>query len=619
MITPVIRGRGNRNRAMSGRLVRTRPVGRKRIPPVPWIGEISRYLYPTAITDYESVQDAAWSTANLKDTFNGATASPQFGGTEYSCYYHVVTVSDESTDDVEVIMQPIRYSLDMAAATNDDFDYWREGTTSPVAPQWFDVNGNQPLSSEGYLPVSGNSHVSDGKPTHMYLKDILDFGGWLHCWRLYGGWNPTISLTPLPICRNWEVTPRYIRVRQNGTPVGGLFDFEDYWDLARQAQYFPWVTGGLLSKLLTTYTLYYPSSQLAGSVPDLTQAYELDITAGDTLEIDVWYQLRSRPLYNRGVVVQTSQSRNIVACLSRHVTSSSERKKTSDRERFNGALITTLHKACVLGGFKIANGWDPSAHTVTLQNTGGTWNWGDGTAGAKKAEAGSGWNAPVITSQGITWTGVLAGTGSGGITFNATYTPLGGGFERLDFEALTVTNGGTISFAFAGGGATFNYTSTTTSAATFIADLETAMNSFISAQGSDGYWSTATATAFGTTLTVDYSDAIGDLVPTSGSGGPLGGRSISMFLVWTGEIATLQVDVVGSPAKSWRFRPQDSSDYITQVTDRAEGSLKSSPCGVYNHLGTTTFLPWFGTRDSADSDPTDTDRPTSITVVKVNQ
>jgi len=31
----------------------------------------------------------------------------------------------------------------------------------------------------------------------------------------------------------------------------------------------------------------------------------------------------------------------------------------------------------------------------------------------------------------------------------------------LDFEALTVTNGGAVSFAFVGGGATFNYTSTT--------------------------------------------------------------------------------------------------------------------------------------------------------------
>lgn len=601
-------------------------------PPSPWPGQINRFLYPTAITDYESLQDAAWSTANLKDTFNGASASPQFGGTEYSCYYHVVTVTDESTDDVEVIMQPIRYTLDMAAATDDDFDYWTEGTPSS-SPALLDVNNWQPLSSEGFLPVSGNSHISDGDPAAIYFRDILDFGGWLHAWRLYGGWNPTVNTTILPLCMNWEVSPRYLRMRQNGTAIGTLFDMEDWWVTVRPQLYIGGVTGGLMGKNATSgptmpqtnFTIYYSSSPLAAAFPDLVQGADLTLVAGDTLEVDIWYQIRSRPLVYKGVTQQPSQSRNIVASISRHVVTTEERKKTNDRKRYQSDVITIRAKSMTLANMMVSDGFNPSTHTYTFEATGGTWNFGDGTAGAKKAQAGGGWNAPVITSQKLTWDGTLAGTGSGGITFNATYTPLGGGFERLDFEALTVTNGGTISFAFVGGGATFNYTSTTTSASTYISDLETAMNSFITAQGSDGFWSTATATAFGTTLTVDYSDAIGDLVPESGSGGPLGGSGIFVELNWIEEICLLTVNVYGSsspigvPVKTWRFRPQNSSDYITQVTDRAEGTLISNPCGVFNFLGATTFEPWYGTRDSASSLPTDTDRPTSITVVKVNQ
>jgi len=604
------------------------------VPPVPWPGRIWRFLYPTAITDYESLQDAVWSTANLKETFNGATASPQFGGTEYACYYHVETVSDESTDDVEVIMQPIRYTLDQAAATDDDFDYWREGDPNDTADiEWLDVNNNQPLSSEGFLPISGDSHISDGKPAAMYLKDVLDFGGWLHAWRLYGGWNPTTNATPLPCCQNWEVSARYVRIRQNGTAIGTLFDMDTYWEIVRAQQYIPQVTGGLMGRYNrstavmspTSYTLLYATSALAAAFPSLVQSAELTLVAGDVIEADIWYQFRSRPLIYQGIPQQPSQSRNIVGTISRHVVTTEERRRTFSQQAVFGGAFTSLHKCMILDNMKVSDGFDPSSDTYTFETTGGTWNFGDGTAGAHKAEAGSGWNAPVITSQRLTWSGTLAGSGSGGITFNATYTPLGGGFDRLDFEALTVTNGGAVSFAFVGGGATFNYTSTTTSAATFISDLETAMNNFITAQGADGFWSTAVATAFGTILTIDYSDAIGDLVPESGSGGPLGGSGIAVRLDWIDEICVLQVDVYetptafGVPVTSWLFRPQNSGDYVTQVTDRAEGTLVSDPCGVFNHLGTTTFEPWYGTHDSAASIPTDSDRPTSITVVKTTQ
>lgn len=628
MATHVLRGRGSRNRANARGLLRGRPGNIKRVPPVPWLGEISRYLYPTAITDYESVADANWSTGNFKEIFNGWNATPQFIGTEYSCYYHTVTVSDESTDDVEVVMQPLRYAFDSAAAEDDDFDYWSEPASFPTDTIFHDVNAWQPLSCDGLLPVSGDSHVSDGKPFLAWIREVFDGGCWLHIWRLHGGWNPTTNNTPLPICTNWEVSPRYLRIRKNGTAVGGLFDFEPWLAYFRRQRFVPSVTDALAGQIISSFYLYFATHPSVGASPFslLNPGTELTFTAGDEIEFDVWYQLRSRPYYNGGVLLQPSQSRNLVAAVTRHVMTTEERRAsqavlTTKNHGVGGIVNNRLHKAATFSGLKIADGFNPAAHTYTFAATGGTWNFGDGSPGAHKAEAGDGWSAPDINSQRLGWVRAAGSGGGGGdpVVFDATYTPLGGGFNRLDFDVTSVAVGSVIEFQFAGGGALFSYTSTTISPSTFVSDLETAMNSFIASQGADGYWSTATATAFSSVLTVDYSSAIGDLVPDSPSAGPLDDFAVSVILDWIHEIAMLTVQINSTPAKYWRFRPADSGDYVQDVTDRREGSLTASPCGVFNHLGTTTFLPWFGTRDPGEADPTDSDRPTSIEVVKVNQ
>jgi len=593
-------------------------------PPVPWPGVINRFVYPTAIADYEELSDEEWEVGDFFETFNGAAATPQFGGGEFECYYYVASVANQATDTLEVIMQPLRYAVE-TVATDDEFDYWTKGTAEdPVAPQWLDVNNHQPLTSNGYLPVSGNSHISDGEPATLRLIDVLDFGGWLHVWRLYGGWNPTINFTPLPLSQNWEVSARYIQLRQNGSPVGSLFDMEPYWVIQRMLT---WGSANALMGRNSTvgptlpprgYSLAYPSSPLAVSYPSLLQDYTLDITAGDVLECDIWYQIRSRP----SSAQQTAGERKVVASIARHITSTDERRKTLDTARYAGVPATSQTKEMRLTDMKVSDGFNPATHTYTFEAVGGSWNFGDGSAGPHKAESGSGWNAPVITSQRLVWEGSLDGTGSGGLDFVASYDNPFAGVERLELLILTVAVGSTITLQFTGGGATFSYESTTTTPSTFVTSMNAALATFIADQGADGYWETAFPFTAGDTLIVDYADTIGQLVPSAGTGGPLGGAPISVFLDWIDEICVLQIEIaatISNPAKRWRFRPQNSSDYVTQITDRVDGSLTSSPCGVFAHLGTTTFFPWFGTRDASDTDPADTDRPTSIVVVKANQ
>jgi hypothetical protein len=74
------------------------------------------------------------------------------------------------------------------------------------------------------------------------------------------------------------------------------------------------------------------------------------------------------------------------------------------------------------------------------------------------------------------------------------------------------------SFTFDGGGATFDYTSTTDDPATFITALEAAMESFKTSQGTDGFWDSAVITETGGDLHVTYAYGIRHLQVTVDDG-----------------------------------------------------------------------------------------------------
>lgn len=86
---------------------------------------------------------------------------------------------------------------------------------------------------------------------------------------------------------------------------------------------------------------------------------------------------------------------------------------------------------------------------------------------------------------------------------NLTFVP--GGFEEFLMDVLSVSIGSQWSFEFDGGGAVYTYTSTTTDIAAFISALAADMNAFKTAQGGDGFWSTASISDIaGVQLRVEY-------------------------------------------------------------------------------------------------------------------
>lgn len=575
-----VRTKGPRRRGSLHTLVRSVPRIGQRIPPVPWIGTISRYLYPTEVSDYESLATGSWTVGNFKPQWTWPANT--FSGNPWECYYHLMAVPEESTSEVEVILPPIRYAVEEATVSGGDFDHWynnpigqpnaeqyESGTARGLPGAPTPKRGLSPLCSNTLLPVSGDSHVSDGKPTSLEFHAATS-GLFHHAYYSVGGWNPTTLITPFPQAQNHEVTPAYIRIRINGTAVGSLIDFRTWAD---------WYSGyaddvqrtiGALFRI-TRFPIIFPTMP-ASSLGEPRESWELDFVAGDELEVDVWWRIRARPRYDtNGRYRGGFGAKTVLAVIARHDTVTGARIYDGPSSPVSGHMGGGLPQA-VLTGLKISDGFDPDADTYTFEAVGGTGNFGDGSAGAHKAEAGDGWAAPVITSRQLTW-GYNSSGGSPpvGPPGNADWLGDAGGSG-----AWTLIN----NFCSVG----------------FIPE-------------EPPFPSTA--------LQTNNRDCVADVPATPWPDA----TQIGITLDWQLEICVLKIQITrtGLGTVVWYFRPQNSSDYITEVTDRSQGDLTCGPCGVFNHLGTTTFIPWYGTQEDPYTPPSDSDRPTSIIVTKVAQ
>lgn len=104
-----------------------------------------------------------------------------------------------------------------------------------------------------------------------------------------------------------------------------------------------------------------------------------------------------------------------------------------------------------------------------------------------------------------------------------------------------------------------------------------------------------------------------------------------LLLDWALEIPVLKIVLGGGrttdSVSTFYYVPEDSGDYIQRwnITDPAGNPYyfySQSPGGVWNHKGTTTFVPYWGrAEDVVDvfTDQTVTARPTSIIVTRAQQ
>lgn len=713
-------------------------------PPVPYLGTLRRYVYPTQIADYEALSSAAWSTGSFSEyvTFPGSV--PTYGGKVTEWYYYVLDVPNEATSDVSVILQPIRYAIEEASAAGGNFDYWRDGSLN-----WGDGGGGfvdekvstrSPLTSPTLLPVSGNSHVENTSPSSVTLygmpTNIFPF----ELWDTQTSFAPLFAGSPRPRPKNQSIRPAYIRFRKNGVGYESLINRGDYNEVVDAtygvANYLYYTQGGYDDSTIFG-TVYFANSGTSVAVP-----WNLNWTAGDTLEIDVWYELKARPRAGSG----TGQ-KYVVAAIPRHVVATSARititlRGPSGTTGVSGAsYVEEGGHSFFMRDVAVNLGFDPALHTYSFDHGTHGWHAGDGIAGQKKAEiivasAGSGLVSYVSQGSYATGTGAITptlptgwavgnlfllfcetanqtvaspagwtqvanspkGTGGGG---GAGSTGIAVFYHRAIASSVapTVADPGDhcsaiiLSFTnVVAAGNPWNITggnveSVATAAGNISAVTTTLVNTLVVAAftkaaiiGPTGAWDfvNANLTTFteqfrattgdgngggmmiwsgtmltaastgATAVTVAGADAmammhialtVGGTIRSGWTtlvidswhlvwsgyveGGTYDGYKARYDLEWDSEIAELDVSFWNTAnvyQGRLKYRPQNSGDYVTTVTDRATGSLVCGPCGVFNGLGTTIFEPWYGTQLAAYAPPAiNAIWPVTITVRKLSQ
>jgi hypothetical protein len=371
--------------------VRTRPRFGVRPPPVPYVGTIVRHLYPTLVSDYESVATASWTSENVSDALFIGAPSPK----TWNCYTCMRTVANQGTDSDYVILDPIRWSQIEPAAAGDPYDF-----------------GN-PLSSgmhPSLLPVSGNSHVSDGKvPMIEFPQSTLtDFPTFYDLTSRIPTDTNLLGSTVSCLHVNRVIRARYMRVRINGTSVSPLLDFTDYNNEA------DWIVA--TGQSWNGSSSPPPNGIYArgqGSVAHgfrqlrfLTDTsvwqklnHDFEFTAGDQLELDIWYEMAMRPRVGNSNANIAGYN---LATLTRYNVANSARN----------SAMSTLYTARLFGR-KFSEGFDPKLDTYSFEFTGGNWHPGDGASGVHTAITGDGWTAS-INSQQVVYSGTIAtGTNAG--------------------------------------------------------------------------------------------------------------------------------------------------------------------------------------------------------------
>ena len=562
-----LKRRGDRHKIVRGRMagrqqsnpVRSKSVPVKRVPPVPYLGVIERHMLPAVITDYESKSDTSWSTGNFYDSWVSGTT---FSGNQRSCIYYVLSVADQAVTDTSVVMDPLRFSVAEPAATDDDFDRWcldasykpsNNDNGNPTTEQLSAVRGKHLFALNTLLPVSGNSHVSDGTPPEFLLTLNQLFGSvggvstcFAHIAYSHGGWNPATNVNPasvLPV--NLEVTPRWARFRLNGTAVGSLIDLEDQIDFIRTR---PGTRPNQLAGAQPLNVFFPSTPRTDGFAVASKQGWALDFTAGDTLEIDVWLQIAARPL--SAPFGPTPGAKAVVVFFETgDTTYGSDCSIPQTISGFNFPRGGSKFVASLIG-MEVSNGFDPSSMTYTLTPADGEFTLGKASSsGAVYFD---------ITSQRMIWyvQESLAGGTEPGTGTSSWQSDNGGPWELISNDCT--------------GG------------------------SFPVSPAED-----PPPPEDPPTFTISF----GSCAITAP------GRVVTMYveLNYSSEIAWLTIlfEFAAVPASSLpkreftrTYRPQSSGDYITQVTDRVEGTILCGPCGVFDHLGSTTFEMWQGTQAS---------------------
>ena len=555
--------------------------------PVPWLGEIYRHIYPTAITDYESLSNASWSTDDIPLGYWYSTRTKHnFTSSEASCYYYVLDVSDPIAG-ASKIMDPIRWTIEEASTSGGYFDHWIPGDpTAPYGSYGFSQvssfhelaskrNNFQPLSQTTLLPLSGNSHIAEGSPNMITFnysyynacvaKLYWDYTGWAG-WPNINSWGNAFRN---PYANNGGMRPRYIQFRLNGSAYGTLIDLEDYvaWADNYATSTYGETGRRWVSELPHPFTIWFNNHPYyGGSWPAINSLFEF--TAGDTFEVDIWYEVIANAWYNSRNEIQCGTASKAIACIPRHMADDGDRVFSvtpAAGEDFTGSYWqfgVNLSKNGVIHtvGFhslEVSPTFDPDYHTYNIVADDGAFTFG-------KAEL-SGSTSFTCNSQGLTWV-----------------------FNRTDGGGLEPGTGDSDWISYNGDPWTLQ-----------------SNNCTVGSPVSPDY--DPPAPSFPPSNTI----ATGSCVTT----GTVPVR-IEVTMKWDKEIAYLVVgwywtngvydddnEWVWYTASAQRYyRPVSNSDYVENVNSREWGTILSGATGTFDYDETTVFTRWSGTQNAATYD-----------------
>ena len=372
------------------------------VVPVPYPGVLSRYLYPTQIADYESLSSVSWSSGDFAEYYTIPFGVTTYGGFDFNYYYHVMTVPEESTDDVSVILQPIRYAITEPGSSGGNYEMWHKPTAEYFGfPDWY--RGGS-LASNTLLPVSDASHFNNTSPTslrifYMPLTRTPTQSAPQELWALH-----TIQSSPgesvVPI--NWTVRPKYMWIRKNGVAYESLVDFSA-WNT-----YLDTATGYATGLDRTQERIPHLSFNKSGLSGLSTVAWDFDWVAGDTVEFDIWYEMHARPRVGSG-----TGRKYVVAAIPRHRTvNSAQWPVTISGVIAGGAYYSKNHNPQFeFRDIEVSVGLNPETHTYSFDHGTHDWHPGDGSAGTQKAR-----NISAVTGSASYVSIGTAASGTGNVT-----------------------------------------------------------------------------------------------------------------------------------------------------------------------------------------------------------
>lgn len=326
-------------------------------------GSISRYMYPTAVADYHSVATASWSSGSI---------DPSGGGTNYDCYWHEITVDDATVDTASAILPPLRFVIDEPASAGGFHDF--------IATADLNVGLTKPVKS---TILATGSHFTPinwlSSRLAFAVRKPVGSGSWGS--PTLQALNPTYSVGTGTYA---AYRAAFMAFRLNGSAYSGVLDLrpgeEAYRASTSSSQLF-----------LVTDTIYFDGRNWIWTVNE-----NLSLSNGDTLEVDIWYEiaidgtaLGSPP---------TGKKKMAVLAI---------RNRTSNGSRDVSAVAAAAVKnQLFLDGFAVSRGYNPGQHTYSVEFDGGEWLPGDGFSNPQTISTDYGWTASYAGTL-VTWTGTI--------------------------------------------------------------------------------------------------------------------------------------------------------------------------------------------------------------------